>query len=545
MLALLAPLLLSASVLAGPTRTVEKRATQDRYVFAHFMVGFVDEYGEADWTTDISLAHSYGLDGFALNCDDDDSTATQLGYAYAAAEAYNAGLNSSQTPFVLFVSPDFTHYSASDPASVGALLAPVLSSSAQLTVDGKAFVSSFEGDGLDWAAVATATGQEIYAVPYYQDYAAYVDDDGISGLFSWAAWPGQDTGTEVDANITTSADEEYLSLLQAANKTYMAPVSPWFYTHLADSTGYGKNYVLYTDLNWPLRWQQAITLAASYPDQLRFIEIITWNDWTESSLVGPYMGGEMSDDVYLWAENMTHTPMLDMVGPYISAFKAGTDTLSIDDDVLVYWYRPTFKAAECNATDNVGAPPSGWDMPADDVFVHVLLTDAATLTVTSGDSAYTQTLRAGAQTLAFPMGAGRQTFALELVDGRSASATGAIDITTDCRLGEYNFNILSGSIVLAANTTSTTAVQSNTTDGVTTTSPLSATTASASASSVLSSDLTTATTALGEVDAAARCTWDGHVHGDRGLGNCVGLGSSVDHVNSIDRDLGELIVPCP
>ncbi len=39
------------------------------------------------------------------------------------------------------------------------------------------------------------------------------------------AWPGQTINIAVDINITTSTDQEYLSLLEPQGRTYMAPVS--------------------------------------------------------------------------------------------------------------------------------------------------------------------------------------------------------------------------------------------------------------------------------------------------------------------------------
>ena len=31
---------------------------------SHFMLGFVDAYDQSDWSNDIALAHSKGIDGF-------------------------------------------------------------------------------------------------------------------------------------------------------------------------------------------------------------------------------------------------------------------------------------------------------------------------------------------------------------------------------------------------------------------------------------------------------------------------------------------------
>jgi hypothetical protein len=59
---------------------------------------------------------------------------------------------------------------------------------------------------------------------------------------------------------------------------------------------------------------------------------------------------------------MPHGAMLEFAKPYITAFKTGSPTPIIDRDMLVYWHRPTLKNVECDATDNCGAKPEGWEV---------------------------------------------------------------------------------------------------------------------------------------------------------------------------------------
>jgi glucan endo-1,3-alpha-glucosidase len=92
------------------------------------------------------------------------------------------------------------------------------------------------------------------------------------------------------------------------------------YAHLPASTGYPKNNYLYSDVLWPTRWAQILSMASA-SQNLRWVEVITWNDWTESSLISPFKGAEMSDGNYLWSEDFPHTSMGKMMAPYIAAFK--------------------------------------------------------------------------------------------------------------------------------------------------------------------------------------------------------------------------------
>jgi hypothetical protein len=79
---------------------------------------------------------------------------------------------------------------------------------------------------------------------------------------------------------------------------------------------------------------------------MKFVEIITWNDWTESSSISPFRGGKMDDGVYRWAD-LDHTALMDVMVPYIRAFKTGQQEVTIEsgEEGLVWWYRPTLKSA--------------------------------------------------------------------------------------------------------------------------------------------------------------------------------------------------------
>ena len=60
---------------------VEPRANT-KYVFAHHIVGNTFPYTQATWTTDINLAKSAGIDGFALNVGSEDWEPARVADAY-------------------------------------------------------------------------------------------------------------------------------------------------------------------------------------------------------------------------------------------------------------------------------------------------------------------------------------------------------------------------------------------------------------------------------------------------------------------------------
>ena len=99
----------------------------------------------------------------------------------------------------------------------------------------------------------------------------------------------------------------------------MAPLSPWFYTHIWSKT-VTKHWIYGSETLLPERWQQIISLQ---PD---FVEIITWNDYTESTYVCtisqdvPYAIGGVNAMINL-PQPMHHDAWLNLSKHYIQWYK--------------------------------------------------------------------------------------------------------------------------------------------------------------------------------------------------------------------------------
>lgn len=156
-----------------------------------------------------------------------------------------------------------------------------------------------------------------------------------------------------------------------------------------------------------------------------------------------------------------HNGWLDMAKPFIAAYKAGvTDALPfIDEEKLVYWYRPTKKDVNCDATDTTtqgnannatgdffAGRPNGYESMADEVFVVSLLKSPALVTVQSGDQSATFDAPAGTSAHQAPMGVGKQQFAVSRNGQNILSGTSLKDIVDTCICGIYNFNAYVGTL---------------------------------------------------------------------------------------------------
>jgi hypothetical protein len=87
----------------------------------------------------------------------------------------------------VFISFDFNWYHTGQGYEVGQKVAQYGSRPAQLMVDGKIFVSSFAGDGLDINAMRSAAGKPVFFAPnFHPDMGT--DMSGVDGLLNWMAW---------------------------------------------------------------------------------------------------------------------------------------------------------------------------------------------------------------------------------------------------------------------------------------------------------------------------------------------------------------------
>jgi hypothetical protein len=152
-----------------------------------------------------------------------------------------------------------------------------------------------------------------------------------------------------------------------------------------------------------------------------------------------------------------------MAKPFIAAYKAGSKypIEFLEEEKLVYWYRPTPKDIDCDATDTTmqGNPnnasgnffrgrPNGADTMTDEVFIVTMLKEPATVQVQSGSITTSFEANAGVWSHSVPMGVGAQSFKVtrggETVD--SLCGTSLRDITDTCPCGIYNFNAYVGTL---------------------------------------------------------------------------------------------------
>ncbi|RAL62377.1 hypothetical protein DID88_004943 [Monilinia fructigena] len=353
-----------------------------KYVFAHVVMGNTAHHTTDNWATDIQTAQAAGIDAFALNiASGDTNTPVQIANAFTAA----TNLGSS---FKLFFSFDYLGGTGAWPATGDCSVASYLNeygvSPAYFKYNGQVFASTFEGvnNAGDWTpngpirSAVQGTAGSIYFVPDYTSlgpagFTAQLNN--VQGGFSWDMWP---SGPE---DMTTASDVAWQNTL--GSKPYMMGVSPWFFHSDANPIA----WMWKSDDLWAKRWQQVLQV------QPQFVEIVTWNDWGESSYIGPLVSDyEVPTNSLKYVKNMPHDKLLTLLPYYIAQYK-GTN-LKPTTDSMQYWYRTspsisgTFGGVLGNNPTQGQAEYSPSLLAQDKIFFTALLQSAADVQVQIGNS---------------------------------------------------------------------------------------------------------------------------------------------------------------
>jgi glucan endo-1,3-alpha-glucosidase len=206
-------------------------------------------------------------------------------------------------------------------------------------VDVRSFYSTFVGEQqIDfWPNWKSSSGLNPYFFPSWPnlDTNNLLQSHPVADcIFTWSAWPAGNSGP--GASFDTTGDQNLLASARATGKTYMAPIFPWFSTHVW-GPGFNKNWIYGSETLLPERWQQIISLQ---PD---FIEIITWNDYSESSYVCSMGSGlpitiEGINESVLLPQSMNHDGWLELSKHYIQWYKNNTRP-TVTRDQFYWWYR--------------------------------------------------------------------------------------------------------------------------------------------------------------------------------------------------------------
>ncbi|KAJ3563808.1 hypothetical protein NP233_g8693 [Leucocoprinus birnbaumii] len=349
----------SKSATTGP-----KKTGQPRLVAAHFIVGNAYPYTVDDWSKDITLAASKGIDAFSLNIGHEAWQFRRAQDAYTAAKNLNSTKGISFRLFPSFDMSTLPCAMASQGEALQDFVTEFHNHSNQFMYKGKMFVTTFGGEQCSygqktmddgwWKILKSGKIGVFLVTAFFQDPALYGGYRSPDGALAWnSAWPMG------NYPINSEYDEKYFECL--GNRTYMAAVSPWMFT----------NFVYRGD-DWLFasRWE----LLVAQRKRIHLIQVISWNDYGESHYIGP-----ISD----W---------LDLMYYYIVAFKTGKYP-PIDKDRVFLWGRLYPKDLDVVA-DPVGKPRN-WDFTQDSIWAVLFLQAESQITFSCGSARHYVRLPAG------------------------------------------------------------------------------------------------------------------------------------------------------
>ena len=234
-------------------------------------------------------------------------------------------------------------------------------------VNGKPFYSTFAGEFQDlfWQDWKSFSGLNPYFCPSWPNYPTnnLLQSHPVADcIFTWDTWPRGNSGP--GAQFDTTGDRNLLASAKAANKTYMAPLAPWFYAYVWGQ-GWHKNWIYGSEQLLPRRWEQIISLQ---PD---FVQIVTWNDYSESSYVCSISSDAPIDmngitNILSNPQGMNHDAWLDLSKHYIQWYKNNARP-TVTDDQFYWWYRTHPKG------NVIGDPPNYRNDAEDCVVVHSIV----------------------------------------------------------------------------------------------------------------------------------------------------------------------------
>ncbi|KAF9483528.1 glycoside hydrolase family 71 protein [Pholiota conissans] len=474
--------------------------SSQKFVVAHHMVGNTFPYTAQDWADDITLAHSSGIDGFALNVGSSPWEPVRVSDAYHAAQQSNIG-------FKLFLSLDMSSLpcaTTEDGQKIRDLVNAYVSHPNQLQYESRAFVSTFAGESCQFGQGSVLDGWKsqftqhpdlqgkIYFVPaFFIDPATFKDfSDVMDGDFNWnSGWPievttsfaqnavsknaasngpkalivGSNLENKIAASVSSILSETQLALTKFIGSTdtdvqHLSGLDALAQSiHARDGAANGaatkKAYMgavspwFFTHYGPNSFNKNFIYLADQHLYSKRWeamisnrnqFDIVEILTWNDYG-ESHYIGPIKGDqpNSQAWTDGMNHTAWLGLTNYYATAFKTGQYPV-IEKDQLYMWSRP--HSVRAQAPDPV-SQPSNFELLEDAVWAVVLTTAPATVVLsTSATSIETFEVPAGLSKLAISITPGDTMKGVIQRNGDTVLELNPADFTFQGSPQAYNFN---------------------------------------------------------------------------------------------------------
>lgn len=348
-----------------------------------------------DMKTEVTRATQAGLDGFAVDILTTDTTS----YHWTRIKALMQAAAAVDPNFKLMLMPDSYSFSVKSTPPTAAAVAQAIASVANdptmfKLADGRLVVSVFDPEAQGaayWQSFITTMkntyGITVAFVPCFNNYGANV---AAFASFSYglSEWGGR--SPKVSNSIADNGTDAH-----SRGKIWMQPVSYQDERPSQHSYAEAQN-----GDNYRITWASAINTNADW------VQIPTWNDYSEEAEIGPSTHHGYS--------------LLDLTSYYLTKFKTGQDPQIVRD---VAYVSHRIQKASATVTNETSPMTLRVDSSAarDDVEIATFLTAAATVTVHVGSNTYTYSAPAGVSQQVYPIASG--TVSVDVVRGGSTVAS--------------------------------------------------------------------------------------------------------------------------
>jgi hypothetical protein len=359
------------------------------------------KWQQLNFEAEVRLAIARGITGFTF----DIMSTNQVTNSNSALNQMLAAATAVDSRFKIVAMPDMTVLGTNAAAVIQIVEAIAKSPAAYHLSDGRLVISAFDANINSagwWASVLsqlTAKGIKTAFVPTFLNWTLSADAFKAFS-YGFADWGGAITSVmnemEVDPNIV---HKEF-------DKIFMMPADPQQFRP--------KNFLFWESGNsaaFRSAWTSSIEGDADW------VQMVTWNDFSESSQVEPSTDTTLSRTIGTGFYNLT--------GYYSTWFLTGQQP-KITHDVLYWFYRrepSNGKQAAQAQADHIATQTA-----ENSIELLAFLTAPGTLKVTFGGHTYTQNAPAGMLSFKAPTGAGTPNFTLTRSGAQVFSFNGGIEI---------------------------------------------------------------------------------------------------------------------
>lgn len=366
-----------------------------------------------DMKTEVRRASAAGLDGFTVD------VLSLTSANYSRMKLLLQAAQEVDPSFKIILMPDSNGSDVADPAALAASFASLNKTYSSLYKlgDGRLVVSPFYAEKMGaayWQTwINTMKNQYGITVAFVPCFLNYGNNVAAFTPFSYGFSNWGNRNPANNQNLAATISDAH-----SRGKIWMQPVS------VQDAR---PNQHIYDESNNTENLRT--TWAAAINNKAEWVQIPTWNDYSEGAELAP----------------STHTGYspLDLSSYYLSRFKLGVSP-TISQDMIYLSHRVhAYSAQPTSGETSLMKVRANGSAPRDAVEALTMLTEARTVTVRVGSSSQTYTAPAGVFTRTFPLQTGNVSATIDYANGDHIDVVSPFPIVSAPYVQDMSYHFVS------------------------------------------------------------------------------------------------------